>query len=339
MAPPPPEPTDAELDAIADGLAPFNRRIVLTGAGFTKPWGGYLASELWSVIVSHPALRAAHETDMVLHDQLNFEETIASVQAEPAKFAKENGEQILWQAVLEAFEVMDRRIASWQPRGMHTLLDELLQDLIAPTTAKISTSCFLTLNQDLFVERTIQGCSTTGPWLVVPQGGRALGPGVQFGGPDRVSIPDFDPEAFRGIKDRLSYIKLHGSMNWRAGDSNVVVLGGGKAAAIERFPILRMNNAIFRRALKEKDARLLVVGYGFGDKHINEPINQAAAARNGLAIWVVDPRGPREVMNAMRIHGGSLWHAVVGHSNSMADIYGGSSPDRDLFRERFWTAL
>jgi|SRR5450631_3226968 len=330
------EPSERELDDLAGSLAPFNPRIILTGAGFTKPWGGYLASELWSVIVSHPALRAAPETDMDLHDQLNFEETLARVQAEPETFRKENGEAILWRAVLEAFAVMDSRIARWSIEDQHTVLGDLIRDLAA--TAGSSTTFFFTLNQDLFVERTIPGCDGTLPPLVVPQGGGALTPGDPFGGPTKVVVPVvFDPVPFRAIKGRPGYIKLHGSMNWRAGHSDLVVLGGAKAEAIARFPILRMNNAIFRRALREKNARLLVVGYGFGDKHINEPINQAAAARNGLAIWVVDPRDPREVKHAMRNHS-SLWPSVVGHSSSLTDLYGplAPAPDRQLFHERFW---
>jgi hypothetical protein len=31
------EPNDGELDDLAESLAPFNRRIVLTGAGFSQP--------------------------------------------------------------------------------------------------------------------------------------------------------------------------------------------------------------------------------------------------------------------------------------------------------------
>jgi hypothetical protein len=180
------EPSERELDDLAGSLAPFNPRIILTGAGFTKPWGGYLASELWSVIVSHPALRAAPETDMVLHDQLNFEETLARVQAEPETFRKENGEAILWRAVLEAFAVMDSRIARWSIEDQHTVLGDLIRDLAA--TAGSSTTFFFTLNQDLFVERTIPGCDGTLPPLVVPQGGGALTPGDPFGGPTKVVV-------------------------------------------------------------------------------------------------------------------------------------------------------
>jgi hypothetical protein len=327
------EPTDQELDALADSLAPFNRRIVLTGAGFSKPWGGYLASELWSVIVSHPTLRTAPETDKVLHDDLNFEKTLARVQADPATFANENGEKILWRAVIDAFEVMDCRMAGSLDNHTSLVLELLLRALVAGITDNPTTS-FFTLNQDLLVERTIQDCASTAPSLVVPQIA-TLVPSVTLGTPPSANVPDFDPKPFEAIKERVSYIKLHGSMNWRVGTSEVVVLGGAKAEAIARFPILRMNNAIFRRALREKNARLLVVGYGFGDDHINEAINQAAASRNGLAMWIVDPRDPKLIRDAMIRHG-SLWHAVVGHSPWLADLFRPSAPDRGLFDARFW---
>ena len=327
------EPTDRELDDLAGSLAPFNTRIVLTGAGFSKPWGGYLASELWSVIVSYPALRAAPETDKLLHDDLNFEKTLARVQAEPATFAKENGEQILWRAVMDAFDVMDRRIAGSLNNYVSQVLGNLLRALVAGITHNPTTS-FFTLSQDLLVERVIQDCAPTAPSLVVPQIA-TLAPSVTSGTPLSASVPTFDPKPFQAIKERVSYIKLHGSMNWRVGTSEVVVLGGAKAEAIARFPILRMNNAIFRRALKEKNARLLVVGYGFGDDHINEAINQAAAAKNGLAIWIADPRDPKLIRDAM-IRYGSLWQSVVGQSPWLLDLFRPAAPDRELFRERFW---
>lgn len=329
-------PTDRELDDLADSLAPFSQRMVLTGAGFPKPWGGYLAAELWSAIVSNPALRSAPETDRVLHDNPNFEDALAIVQADPATFGPENGEKILWKAIMDAFGLMDRRLTSWRLSDRHTVVGNLLREVTAAAAG--STTCFFTLNQDVFLERTIQQCDPTLPWLVVPQGGPALAPGVLSGDPSKVTVPPFAPAEFAAIKDRPSYVKLHGSMNWREHDgTDVVVLGGAKTESIKRFPILRMNHAIFRRALKGKDARLLIIGYGFGDDHINEAIAQAVAAKNGFAIWIVDPRSTADLRRTWSTRG-AVWHSVSGHSASLMDLFGTSAPDREMFRERFWIA-
>ena len=32
----------------------FNKRVLLTAAGFSRNWGGYLAKEVWEEIFSHP---------------------------------------------------------------------------------------------------------------------------------------------------------------------------------------------------------------------------------------------------------------------------------------------
>jgi hypothetical protein len=46
--------------------------------------------------------------------------------------------------------------------------------------------------------------------------------------------------------------------------------------------------SLFDRVLGEID-RLTVIGYGFGDKHVNFRISNAMARRDGLSAWIVDP--------------------------------------------------
>src|SRR5581483_7288332 len=92
------------------------------------------------------------------------------------------------------------------------------------------------------------------------------------------TVREFDHREFQSIRGKVGYIKLHGSADWRTADGRTVVWSGAKEAAINRFPVLRMNSAIFRKALAEPGARLLVIGYGFGDEHINATILQGAKA-------------------------------------------------------------
>jgi hypothetical protein len=42
------------------------KRILLTGAGFSKNWGGYLAREVWERLLGHHAVRS----DPVLRNAL-----------------------------------------------------------------------------------------------------------------------------------------------------------------------------------------------------------------------------------------------------------------------------
>jgi hypothetical protein len=46
--------------------------------------------------------------------------------------------------------------------------------------------------------------------------------------------------------------------------------------------------SLFDRVLGEID-QLTVIGYGFGDKHVNFRISNAMARRDGLSVWIVDP--------------------------------------------------
>ena len=161
-------------------------------------------------------------------------------------------------------------------------------------------------------------------------------PGVASDAPVKVSVNDFEPAAFLAIKNKRSYIKLHGSMNWGASKEDVIVLGGAKAETIDRFDILRMNNRIFRQALLQPGAKLLVVGYGFADPHINETI--AVGVRKGLQVWIVDPKGPEAIYKQLLAAKASslIWHNVVGHSSVGLDVLLESpTVEHEMFFERF----
>lgn len=87
--------------------------------------------------------------------------------------------------------------------------------------------------------------------------------------------------------------KLHGSVNWgRQGDRQIVRLGQpvleGDAAAIypsdtkyeesRRVPFVVLQDRL-RRALHEPETLVLIAGYSFNDKHLNELIFDAASRR------------------------------------------------------------
>jgi hypothetical protein len=87
--------------------------------------------------------------------------------------------------------------------------------------------------------------------------------------------------------------KLHGSVNWvRQADRQIVRLGQpvpeGDAAAIypsdtkyeesRRVPFVVLQDRL-RRALHEPETLVLIAGYSFGDKHLNELLFDAASKR------------------------------------------------------------
>ena len=136
---------------------------------------------------------------------------------------------------------------------------------------------------------------------------------------DRVFIPK-DPPLELAEPNKLNLIKLHGSINWRdrnpkGGEDDVLVLGGGKSAMIDRFRLLRAYHHLFRDVLDGGNVRLLVIGYSFGDPHINDVIRRAVETK-GLKLFIVDLKSPRQMKSDLEDSGnGALWSGLVGFLN------------------------
>lgn len=129
-----------------------------------------------------------------------------------------------------------------------------------------------------------------------------------------------------------AYVKLHGSSNWYGADgSRVLILGGAKQKAIGASSILRSYLDAFENALSAADSRLMVIGYGFRDKHVNEVLERAIA--KGLRLFVIDPNGAELAFKLNRTRSAGiaastaleamLRQAVVGGSRRrLSDIFG-----------------
>jgi hypothetical protein len=129
-----------------------------------------------------------------------------------------------------------------------------------------------------------------------------------------------------------AYIKLHGSSNWYAADgSRVSILGGAKQQAIGASSILRSYLDGFENALSASDSRLMVIGYGFRDKHVNAVLERGIA--KGLRLFVIDPNGAELAFRLNRTRSAGiaasttleamLRQAVVGGSRRrLSDIFG-----------------
>lgn len=64
------------------------------------------------------------------------------------------------------------------------------------------------------------------------------------------------------------------------------ILGGSKQQAIGASSIVRSYLDAFENALSAADSRLMVIGYRFRDKHVNEVLERAIA--RGLRLFVID---------------------------------------------------
>ncbi len=89
--------------------------------------------------------------------------------------------------------------------------------------------------------------------------------------------------------------KLHGSTQWRdAKDGALLIIGGNKENQIKEKEVLSWYHAQFRQALELPGTKLMVIGYSFRDKHINDAI--LAGAQRGLRLFLAHPHG-RNILN------------------------------------------
>jgi hypothetical protein len=268
-------------------------QILLIGAGFTYNWGGWLAGEIEGDLLSrfphNPELNArVNATD-------GFESVLGDLQRERDEGKPGAKEQydVLKQAVLESFGAMNLALA-------RRIDFEFLNQV------RFSVKRFLarfhsiySLNQDLLLELHYD------PQLQetrLPGRGGAYYPGLH--GPINKSMwPEEQIHQKKTVMARpIQYhsnhqpiFKLHGSVDWLDADGDLLVMGGGKQEMIERTPLLNEYFANFKRELSQPGARLMVIGYGFRDSHINNLLAEAWQANSSLSAFYVDPKGRKVV--------------------------------------------
>ncbi len=104
--------------------------------------------------------------------------------------------------------------------------------------------------------------------------------------------PDYIPNVFH-------LYKIHGSVDWES-DGNAVRRGREPKTPLIIYPrhskfelsynqpFLEMMSRL-QIALRQPNTGLLIIGFGFNDQHINQPITSALRSNVGLKAIVVDP--------------------------------------------------
>lgn len=326
------------------------KHAVLAGAGLSKNWGGYLASEMWSAILSHRDV----ETDSALHQallrQTDFETVIAEVRREQTRYTTDSTLR-LERAVSAAFELQDENIchALRDTQGYEAwrnFASRLLYPLAESPRNKSGSTFLFTLNQDILIERAFNRPTEAVPSLPgLPPSDTSLWFRAMAGDWNRdpfllsqhgIRVPEAPPDHIDFVAS-FNYVKLHGSFNWRAGDGDegVMVLGGAKLDDISRFWILSAYLNLFRRICLEHLSRLMIVGYGFRDRHVNDILEEAVRTK-GLRLIVVDPRPVDDFRREILVgpHA-ALWGGIVGFfGRPLREYFGGAYPSGEATRLR-----
>ena len=306
--------------------------VLLLGAGFSRNWGGWLASEAFEYLLGCPEVLADPELrDLLWRAQPNggFEAALAEVQQAFIRDHQANTGRLLalQAAVARMFEDMNR--------GYGEQRFEFQQHQAALLrTMLVKFDAIFTLNQDLLLEQHYLNENISlsdrrwDGWVI---------PGTRLDGLGRVPLA---PENFT-LHDRLQpYFKLHGSCDWRDPvRGSLMIMGGRKAQEIQFHQLLVWYFEQLERYLAAPNSKLVVIGYSFRDDHVNAYI-QRAVEEFGLKLFVVDPTGSDIARNLRHLPRGAVgeqphaMEAVLQRSlqgasrRSLREIFGGDEAER-----------
>ncbi len=256
--------------------------ILLTGAGFTYDFGGFLASEMWALIFNHQLVQKRPSVRRIMLEDFDYESVYERILEDTTLVSEDK--KAIKQAVFAAYSKLDAMLIN-KPYGDRLTAVARLIDRFDGNDH--SSGFFFTLNQDVFIERYLEFDKKL---LIIP--GIPCPPDLStkkyaLENEDFIALPA-KPEITANISNLMStknfyYIKLHGSFNWKRSDgTDALVIGKDKKEQISREPLLRSYFDIFKAVLSQENKKLFVIGYGFGDPHINEIIANSISVGSNL---------------------------------------------------------
>src|SRR4029077_19212619 len=111
----------------------------------------------------------------------------------------------------------------------------------------------------------------------------------------------------------FSYVKIHGSINFRSAQTNQLVIGEQKDNFMQE-PFMTASTKLFEEVISQPERRLLVAGYGFNDLTLNVILAQAIT-KASLKLYILSTMPPKDLKNTI-INSGSgkmVWNGVNGY--------------------------
>jgi hypothetical protein len=137
--------------------------------------------------------------------------------------------------------------------------------------------------------------------------------GQRHGLPSKEDIAKAKKDYMQNSK--LFLLKLHGSCNWTSTvKERQMVIGRAKAKQIEEEPLLSWYFDMFKTVVCKPDRKLLSIGYGFRDEHINEFLAEGVSS-HGLRIFIISPSDPSETKEGLSYqkNGKIIWDGLGGY--------------------------
>jgi hypothetical protein len=270
--------------------------IILLGAGFSRNWGGLLAQEVFNHLISVPEIRSDQRLIELLWQHQSaggFEDAVAEVQRDYRLDPARHGAALkaLQDAVAQMFADMNEGYAAtagWEFQQ---------QQAYMVRTFLIQFEAIFSLNQDLLLEQKYLDdnvmLGSAGKW----GGWQIPGMKINIGSLEPLQARAtgiWTPSASMNTDSRYQPLyKLHGSVNWRDADNQaLMIIGGDKAQQIHTHPTLRAYAKAFEERLMSPESKLMIIGYGFRDHHINRAIVRGVHEQ-GLKFFVICPEGAK----------------------------------------------
>jgi len=272
----------------------FPHRFLLTGAGFTKNFGGWLAAEFQEHLLSKAQIRSSPELLQLVQTVPSFEQALAK--ARNGLITNVNL-KALEEAIVDGFKDQEMALrGSGIDGSINQTRLALFMSQFCNRWRGYDTGFLFTVNQDLWFERYLRRTKHTNPLELL---------GVDFYFPmsstnfqrmnrftmDASAVINGDsPPGNKKLEPAgfFNIVKLHGSHNWRTEGGGLLIIGGDKESAIKKSAFLTAYAELFRELLVLEDARLFIIGYGFNDPHINVTIEEACTPPNSLKLWIWD---------------------------------------------------
>ena len=282
-----------------------SENVLFTGAGFTKNFGGFLAKEMWSKIFNDPHVQSYPRIKELLVNDFDYESIFHRILN--ANYS-EDEKNVISASILEAYRSLDNICREWLFRndapnpvniyGVNKLIERFSYD----TNKK---GFFFTLNQDLFVERhfsSINSALTLPGVKKIPDAHKTIIK-LPLENQDFIKLPtdsELNGSANNFYSGTIHYVKLHGSYCWISSSGiNRYVIGKDKEDQIAAEPLLSWYFNIFKNVLSNPNRKLLIIGYGFRDVHVNE-IFANSVKDFGLKLFVISPSDQSKFIENIR---------------------------------------
>lgn len=279
--------------------------LLLLGAGFSRNWGGWLATEAFEYLLGCHEIAQNDYLKMLLWKHRRgggFEAALSDIQAEWLNHQQPKDNLKAFQSALEnMFRDMNT--------AFHNLTDFDFQNDRDFSVRRFLTrfDAIFTLNQDLLMEYQYLNNSvqlvSNGKWNdgQIPGMRKVSHYYADAGG--RRPVTEWVAESSNNLRvdeGNQPYFKLHGSSEWRdSANRDMLIMGGNKDTLIRSHEILKWYHKEFSNRLLVTNTRLMVIGYSFGDNHINKMIIEASKAAK-LQMFIINPAGADIISNTNR---------------------------------------